>query len=145
MAFSIPALNLLVTWVGYCGERIYFEQLAQGFVNAIVFEVTPLKIFGLLAFVILAIWVKEAVSFTSKKTVWSPSCFQGGWCHLRSLISEVTDVSTAFIDNVPLTIEHEMNQTLALTLELRRDFVRSCYKRRGFLGDSEQLNVREDK
>ena len=29
----------------------------------------------------------------------------------------MTDVDTAFIDNVALTIEHEMNQTLASTLE----------------------------
>ena len=63
MAFSIPAPNLLVTWVGYCRKRIYFGQLAPGFVNVIVFEVTPLKTFGLLAFVIIAIWFKEAVSF----------------------------------------------------------------------------------
>ena len=36
---------------------------------------------------------------------------------MRSLISEVTDVDIAVIDNVPLTNEHEMNQTLASTLE----------------------------
>jgi len=57
MAVSIPASNLLVTWVGY--GRL---QLAQGFVNVTVFEVVPLKTFGLLSFVILAIWFKEAVS-----------------------------------------------------------------------------------
>lgn len=46
-----------------------------------------------------------------------------------------------FIDNVPLTIEHEMNQTLALTLE--RILFEAVVKG----GDSEQLKdwVREDK
>ena len=68
MTFSIPALNLLVPWVGYCREYIYTgqlpsneylndvrSQLVQGFINITVFEVTPLKTFGLLSFVILAI------------------------------------------------------------------------------------------
>ena len=46
-----------------------------------------------------------------------------------------------FIDNVPLTIEHEINQTLASTLE--RTLFEAVVKG----GDSEQLKdwVREDK